>query len=242
MLEVLTALKREESSVDEMPTVRADQGVGQKLDAVDVDRRVGGDARIRADGAQIAPVAGLVEHHRQHGRQHQHHKDGHRQKTDRVHAEVAKEVAVRPHLAGIADEEAERTEDRHRAQRHDERGDLAAGDHEAVERTGEAAQQQGDGNADRHRQVLVADDRQEVVQRQDADRADKGRHRPDREIDAAADDDKGHPQGDDPGVRDLAQDIEDVLHLEKIGTEDRGDDEQHDQCDQGSVFFVVELF
>ena len=40
---------------------------------------------------------------------------------------------------------------------------------------------------------------------------DEGRHRADGEVDAAADDDEGHAQRDDPRVGDLAQDVEEVL-------------------------------
>jgi len=49
-------------------------------------------------------------------------------------------------------------------------------------------------------------------------RSRRKRHRANGEIDAARDDDKGHPERDDPGVGDLPDDVEQVLPLQKKGS------------------------
>ena len=60
------------------------------------------------------------------------------------------------------------------------------------------------------------------------------------QVDAAGDDDEGHAQGDDAGVGNLPQDVEEVLGLEEVGTQGRRDDDEDGEGDEAAVALGAE--
>ncbi len=153
---------------------------------------------------------------------------GSRQSEDRTASQFAVPHVDRkdgPCIGKVLDE---RPEYGHGAQGNDEGCHLELGDHNAVQRTTERAEDQckQEGQHDSHRRS-----RAEEVEEEDGDASHECRHGPDRKIDAAGDDDQRHPQGDDACIGYLPENVRKVPEFEEVGPpDDGGDDHQDDEC------------
>ena len=143
------------------------------------------------------------------------HRIGHAEQVAEIDLAIGRADVVVPDgdRPALREPGEQRAEDAHRAERHDERLDLAERRRQAVE---QAAQR-----ADRERQRHRRDDQQRHVvdqprvQEQDGQARDEGRHRADREVEPAAGDDERLPDRDRGDERAPRQDVGEIVEAEE---------------------------
>src|SRR5215203_4345325 len=182
--------------------------------SVDPDRDAGeiGGFRIAADGIEI-PSSGRRADQKEHqNRRDNRHVDGHRAFDPTPGADFPREE--RRHAADRRSArvvESEAGPDRRHAERHDERGDLEAGDADAVDESEDDADEETDTDPNQHRsQFTVRICR--VVARHIASR-DDARYRDDRahgEIKAAANEYQRLSERNDDEIRRLAEHVRQI--------------------------------
>ena len=117
-----------------------------------------------------------------------------------------------------------RSRDRQHAERHDEGRHADIGNEKAVDHAagepGKHPHREGDIPGIMPGEEQAGDDR------------DQAHHRPDREIDAAGDDDHGHPQRHDSDRREVARDVGGIFDGAEGRLIDGHDHDQHEQRDR----------
>ena len=221
----------------------------EHVDAEDrLPHRHAGDPRglaVAADGDDVAAVARPVEHDPAEDRDREEDVDRGRDPEDPAAAEpeqrerggIPERAAVEVEQADgqlVVQEQRDASGDREHRERRDEGDDAPVGDGGRVER----AEQEGERDR--------ADDEDEAARpvRADHDPAEdagRGHHRADREVDPGRRDHERHPDREHADDARLGEHVADVVPgRERLGLEDRADDEEQDDHDRERVLLQLE--
>src|SRR5215207_5752595 len=202
------------------PHAQPGEHVDGEDDPVRADAGDPGGAAVAADRDRVPAEGGPVEQHPAgHGdNQEDQGRDGHAEHPAATHP--LQDVQLTQGDGGlVAHPEREAAGDGEHGQGRDEGDDPAPGDGQAVDRPEEHGET-GRGEYE---------DPGAVLEHQPAGDAGRGQHRPDRQVDPAGGDHKGHADGDDAGDAGLGEHIQQVVAgREDVGLDDRADDQQGD--------------
>ena len=187
----------------------------------------------------MAPERGAVQDHgASHGDQQKDpDRKRHAQHGGVVHRAVqVGQRAVQGQRAAVGQIGQEGAENAQRAERDDERFDIALGDEQAMHQAKHGAQHDGHADTQHHngqrRQHDTADTHGQLVHEINHAAGNQRRHRTDRQIDAAGNDDKRHADGDDADEGRARQHVHHIVDGGEFAVEQGAGDAQGDQAQQ----------